>query len=149
MILDQLRHADRYAALHRRFATALEFLRKPQIGELTSGRHAIDGDDLFVIIEKVEGRGREQARVEYHRRYIDIQFLVSGDEQIGWISTGDCRTRLQPYDPQRDVGFFADSPAAWLTLQPGMLAIFFPEDGHAPLAGSGVAHKAIIKVAIE
>lgn len=149
MILDRLERADRYARLHRRFATALEFLRKPEIGEISCGRHAIDGEDLFVIIEKVDGRGRDAARVEFHRRYIDIQFLVSGCEQIGWISTDDCGTTLQPYDSQSDFGLYADAPVTWLTLQPGMLAIFFPEDGHAPLAGTGSAHKAIVKVAVE
>lgn len=149
MILDHLERADRYAGLHGRFATALEYLRKPQIAEISSGRHAIDGDDLFIIIEKVEGRGRELARVEYHRRYIDIQFVISGMEQIGWISIDDCQQSLQPYDLQTDVGFYAEPPVTWFTLQPGTLAIFFPEDGHAPLAGSGPAHKAIVKIAVE
>lgn len=149
MVLDRIERADRYAGLHRRFATALEYLRKPEIGEISSGRHAIDGDNLFVIIEKVEGRGRDAAPVEYHRRYIDIQFLISGSEQIGWISIDDCRTSLQPYDAERDFGLYADPPVSWFTLQPGTLAIFFPEDGHAPLAGTGLAHKAIVKVAID
>ncbi|WP_164102753.1 YhcH/YjgK/YiaL family protein [Candidatus Laterigemmans baculatus] len=149
MILDRLERADRYVRLHRQFAAALEFLRKPELAEISSGRHAIDGEQLFVIIEQVDGRGRDGARVEYHRRYIDIQYLIGGTEQIGWISTDDCHTSEQPYDPQSDFGLYADAPSTWLTLEPGMLAIFFPEDGHAPLAGSGSAHKAIVKVAVD
>lgn len=149
MILDQLQHAHRYAGLHGRFAAAFEYLRRPELGQMANGRYAIDGDDLFVIVERVEGRGREAARVECHQQYIDIQFVIGGTEQIGWIPTEGCRSASQSYDPQRDVGFYDDLPATWLCLPAGTFAIFFPEDGHAPLAGSGPAHKAVIKVAVE
>lgn len=149
MIVDRLQHAERYAELHGRFAAAFEYLRRPEIGEMANGRYAIDGDDLFVIVERLEGRGRDGARVEYHRQYIDIQFVIDGTEQIGWIPTTDCRSGAQPYDPQRDVGFYADAPATWLSLPSGTFAIFFPEDSHAPLAGSGPVHKAVVKVAVE
>lgn len=149
MILDSLEAADRYAALHPRFKEALDYLRRPGLAEMDEGRHAIDEDRLWVIIERVEGRGREAARLEFHRRHIDIQYVISGEEQIGWMPTGDCHQLRQPYDMQRDVGFFDDRPGTWLAMPAGMLAIFYPQDAHAPLAGNGPAHKAVIKVLID
>ena len=149
MILDTLDSADRYAALHPRFKEALDYLRRDDLRQLPDGRHAIDEDRLWVIIERIHGRGREAARLEAHQRHIDIQFVVDGEEQIGWMPTGDCRQIDQPYDMQRDVGFFGDTPRTWLTMRAGTLAVFYPEDAHAPLAGRGSAHKAVIKVLID
>lgn len=149
MILDRLQHAPRYTKLHGQFAAAFEYLRGPELAKMANGRYPIDGDDLFVIIERVEGRGRDGARAEFHRQYIDIQYVIGGTEEIGWIPTADCQTVAQPYDAQRDVGFFDDVPATWLSLPAGAFAVFFPEDGHAPLAGWRQVHKAIVKVAVE
>ena len=149
MILDTLEAADRYAALHPRFSEALDYLRQPGLASLEQGRHAIDEDRLWVIIERIEGRGRDAARLEFHRRHIDIQYVVAGEERIGWMPTGDCHQLRQPYDMQRDVGFFDDTPSTWLAMPAGTLAIFYPQDAHAPLAGSGPAHKAVIKVLID
>lgn len=149
MILDRLQNAPRYAGLHGRFAAGFEYLRRQEFAEMANGRYSIDGDELFVIVERVEGRGRDGARVEYHRQYIDVQYVIGGSEEIGWMPTGDCQRVSQAYDLQRDVGFYDDVPATWLSLPAGSFAVFFPEDGHAPLAGWGQVHKAILKVAVE
>jgi len=148
MILDRLAAADRYAALHPAFKAAFEFLRRPGAAALPPGRIELDGPRLYVAIDHKDGRGREGARLEAHRKYIDIQFTVAGDEVIGWRPAADCTRRAVPYDPEKDIEFFADAPETWLAVPPGTFAIFFPEDGHAPLAGSGPVRKLIVKVAL-
>lgn len=147
MVIDVLAQADRYASLHPSFAQAFAFLRSAGLLALPAGRHAIDGDRIYVSIDDVSGRMREEARLEYHRAHIDIQLTLSGDEQIGWMPLSACRVPEGAFDPARDVGFYRDRPATWLTLPPDTFAIFFPEDAHAPLAGSGAVRKAIVKVA--
>jgi YhcH/YjgK/YiaL family protein len=147
VILDTLANSGAYVALHPLFAPAFEFLRATDLRSLASGRHAIDGDRLFVSIDHVEGRGRAAARLEAHRRYIDIQLTVDGFEEIGWRPLSTCRIP-SPFDPGRDIGFFDDPPETWLALPSGHFAVFFPDDAHAPLAGDGPLVKAVVKVSM-
>ena len=158
MVIDTLANCDRYRSLHPEFAKAFEFLAHADWAELASGsvnaerhsvRHAIDGDLMYVSIDHVEARGRHGARLEAHRRHIDIQFTIEGHEEIGWQPLSGCSQPDGAFDAERDVGFFSDSPETWLSLPAGAFAIFFPDDAHAPLAGRGTVKKAIVKIAIE
>ena len=90
MILATLTNADRYAALHPLFPHAFEFIRNTDLLALAPGRYPIIGDELFVIVESVPGRTRTDAKLEVHRRYIDIQ-LVLGTDEMGWKALADCR----------------------------------------------------------
>jgi len=146
MVLDTLAHAHRYLALHPAFARAFEFLRQTDLKALAAGRHAIDGDNLYVSIDQKDGRGREGARLEAHRAYIDIQFTIDGEEEIGWMPLAECRQPAGAFDDKKDIIFFDDRPMTWLAVPPGRFAIFFPDDAHAPLAGRGLLSKAIVKV---
>src|SRR4029453_14356082 len=87
MILDTFAQAHRYAALHPGFAGAFAFLKKTDLKSLEPGRHVIDGDRLWMIVDHKDGRGREGARLEAHRAHIDIQFTFEGNEEIGWGPT--------------------------------------------------------------
>ena len=147
MVLDTLVQSGRYAGLHPSFARAFTFLRTADLASLPPGRHDIDGDRMYVSIDHVEGRGREGARLEAHRRYIDIQLTIDGDEEIGWSPLASCE-HPTPFDAAKDAGFFDDRPGAWLAVPRGTFAIFFPQDAHAPLAGHGRLKKAIVKVAV-
>jgi YhcH/YjgK/YiaL family protein len=149
MILDTLAEAARYAVLHAGFARAFTFLRETDVAALPAGRHPIDGDRIYVSIDHKEGRGRDGARLEAHRRYIDIQFTIDGEEEIGWVPLAACGAACGAgYDENRDIAFFERQPATWLGVPQGTFAIFFPEDAHAPLGGRGLLKKAIVKVAV-
>jgi biofilm protein TabA len=149
MILDELSAARRYAKLHPGFQLGFDFLARTDLAQLDGGRHEIDGDRVFALINRDPGRGRAGARLEAHRKYIDIQFLVDGREEIGWRPTHTCSELSQPYDESRDVMFFADAPLTWIELPTSRFMIFYPEDAHAPLAASGDNVKAVIKVAVD
>lgn len=147
MVLDDLSNAQRYIALHSQFAAAFEYLHSRRLAELPEGRHEIDGERLFVLVARSPGKGREAARLECHRRYIDIQVTIEGQEEIGWRELGECRQIDEPYVDERDIAFYADRPETWLVMPPGKFAIFYPHDAHAPLAGRGEVFKAVVKVA--
>jgi biofilm protein TabA len=158
MVLDQLGAHDRYLALNPAFARAFEFLTRADWARLFPAsieepgyhsRHAIDGERMYVSIDLVQGRGHEGARLEAHRRYIDIQLTIEGHEEIGWKPIGDCTSTAVAFDAEKDITFFHDPPVAWLPVPAGRFAIFFPEDAHAPLGGRGLLKKAIVKIAVE
>ena len=146
MIVDQLEHAKRYRALHPGFAGGFDFLHRPDLASLPDGRYDIDGDRVFALVARDQGRGRPKSPLESHRRYADIQFIIGGQDCIGWLPTAACERVSQAYDPDTDLGFYYDRPQTWLEMAEGTFAIFFPEDAHAPLATNGLIHKAIVKI---
>jgi YhcH/YjgK/YiaL family protein len=148
MILDTLSNAETYIVLHTGFKKAFGFLRRDDLDSLNTGKHQIEGDNVYALIQKGAGKLREDALLEAHRSYIDIQFLIDGNERTGWKSRGDCRTAQTTYNDERDIEFFSDQPQTYLVLSPAMFAIFFPGDAHAPMISDGPLHKCVVKVRI-
>ena len=103
---------------------------------------------MYLSIDHAQGRGREGARLEAHRRYIDIQYTIEGNEEIGWMPLATAGSPANPYDDTRDIVFFDRRPTTWLAVPEGTFAVFFPHDAHAPLGGRGALKKAIMKVAV-
>lgn len=148
MIFSTLSQSSRYAALHPLFPRAFEFIRNTDLLALASGRYPLVGEDLFVIVENVAGRTREAAKLECHRRYIDIQLVLDGVDEMGWKPLADCTRPVSDYSAEKDIQFFRDAPASWIATPAGAFCIFFPEDAHAPLVGAGNIRKAIFKIAV-
>jgi YhcH/YjgK/YiaL family protein len=149
MILDRLESAARYAALHEGFPAAFDFLRQTDLARLAPGRHELRGDRLFALVEHVTGRGRECAKLEVHRQYIDIQLALVAPDLIGWRGRAACACVEREFDTEKDCELLGDEPEAWITLAPGSFLILFPEDAHAPLAAEGPLHKVVVKVAVK
>jgi YhcH/YjgK/YiaL family protein len=149
MILDNLSQRGRFRHLHPGFAAAFDFAAAHDLGSLPPGRHVIDGDRLYLSIDHTDGRGRGGAKLESHRRYIDIQITIDGREEIGWRPLDHCHEPVAAFDEQRDIRFYADAPESWVAMPPGRFAVFFPDDAHAPLAGVGSIKKAVFKIAVE
>lgn len=148
MIFDILANADRYAALHPLFPRAFAFLRETDLMALAPGRYPIEGESLFAIVEEANGRSRREARLECHRRYIDIQLVLTGIDEMGWKPVRDCHEPVADYSDKRDIRFFQDEPASWIATPPGAFCVFFPEDAHAPLVGTGSIRKLVLKIAV-
>jgi YhcH/YjgK/YiaL family protein len=147
MILDTFDHAERYANLHPGFREAFDFLGRTDLAALPSGRHAIDGDRLFVLVQEQDGLGIERAKLEAHRTYIDIQFTIRGREQIGWMPVARCREPEEDFDAARDIIFYRDRADTWIVVPAASFAVFFPQDAHAPMGGTGAIKKAVVKIA--
>lgn len=149
MILDNLDRADCYVALHPLFAQAFAWLRSADLAALAPGRHAIDGERLFAIVEACPGRTREEAKLECHRRYIDIQLVCEGVDAMGWRPLAACALPRTDYDAARDIRFFDDEPASWIATPAGAFCLFFPDDAHAPLVSAGFIRKVVVKIAAD
>lgn len=116
--------------------------------DLPDGGVEIDGERIHAGVMRRSGKPADEARVETHRRYIDIQYVVDGKDRIGWMSVSDCRKPMG-YNGEKDVEFYADRPDLWFDLSAGQFAIFFPHDAHAPMANEGrPIVKIVVKVAV-
>ncbi|WP_028587814.1 YhcH/YjgK/YiaL family protein [Desulfocurvus vexinensis] len=149
MIQDEFAMAGLYAALNPGLARAFAFLDQPGLAGLPEGRHPIDGQRSWAVVARGAGRSRAQAHLEVHDRYIDVQCVLAGVDHMGWKPRRACVLPREPFDPARDVGFFADEPDAWLDVRAGQFAILFPHDAHMPLVCPGPVHKVILKVALD
>ena len=148
MIFSSLTNADRYASLHPLFTRAFDYIRNTDLHSLAPGRYDIVGDDLFAIVEHAPGRTRAEAKLECHRRYIDIQFVLEGVDEMGWKSLPDCHKPVEDYNSEKDIRFFNDAAATWIATPPDHFCIFFPEDAHAPLVSTGKIRKVVFKIAV-
>jgi len=148
MIFSSLSQSGRYAALHPLFPHVFEYIRNTDLLSLAPGIYHIVGDDLFAIVEHVPGRTRAEAKLECHRRYIDIQLVLEGEDEMGWKALADCFDPVSDYSDEKDIRFFRDAPASWVAVPSGHFCIFFPEDAHAPLVSTENIRKVIFKVAV-
>jgi len=148
MILDTLNNIDRYASLHPLFPRAIAYIRDTDFSTLAVGVHPIIAEQLFVIVEEAQGRSREVAQLECHRKYIDIQLVLEGTDEMGWKPLADCQQPVSEYSAAKDIQFFTDTADAWISTPANAYCIFFPQDAHAPLVGTGKIRKVIFKIAV-
>ena len=120
----------------------------PAVCTYLPGKYAIDGDDLYIVISEGLLRPEQEAPLEAHDRYIDVQIplRVRGEERFGWRPRERCILPRGEFDEAADIVFFDDKPSCYVSLHPGEFVVFFPEDAHAPLIGSGNVRKAILKI---
>ena len=150
MILDQLANAAIYEKLHAGFSSAFYFLRKTDLATMSEGRYAIDGERIFAIVQTYDTKPLADGLLEVHQRYIDIQFLITGEELIGYAPLAD-QTIRTPYDAEKDIAFL-EGTSEPVRVQQGQFAIFFPHDAHMPGRTTGEparVRKVVIKIAVK
>ena len=148
MIIDNLSNANTYFSLHPLFKKAFEYLNTLDLKQLEAGSTQLQDDALKVSVIKTKMKTKLEAKLETHQKYIDIQIPIEQKETFGWRSLSNLKDSEKEYDPVNDIEFFNDEPSTYFTLLPGEFAIFFPEDGHAPLIGKGDTKKIIVKIAV-
>lgn len=146
MIIDKLENLKNYASVNPLFPKVVEFLQQNDIYAMEPGKYEIQGKDLFVNIQMAKGKTPDEAVIETHNKMIDIQIPLTAAETFGYTQ----REQLPyvPYNEEKDITKIPDLASdSYVTCQPGMMAIFFPQDGHAPcIAGVPELKKAIFKV---
>ncbi|MBF9254634.1 YhcH/YjgK/YiaL family protein [Pontibacter sp. 172403-2] len=148
MILDKLANASRYTCMHPLFEEAFRFLLEADLQHLPTGKHSIKGDELFAILSEATGITEQDAKLEVHRRYIDIQYTVSGTDHMGWKDLAQCAAPSDPYTEVRDAAFFPDKTPNWFDVPAGSFTIFYPDDAHAAMITEDKVRKVVLKVAV-
>ncbi|MFV0332137.1 MAG: YhcH/YjgK/YiaL family protein [Dysgonomonas sp.] len=146
MIIDKLDNSKKYEDLHPLFKQAFDYLKSVDFSKAETGKTELKGKDLFLMVSDSDLKTADNAKLEVHNKYIDIQLPVSKPETFGWTSRADLQQETEPFNEERDIQFFIDKAETFITAHPGNFLIFFPEDGHAPCIGEGQVRKVVVKI---
>ena len=153
MIVADLDHAVQQANLTEPLREAFEFLRRTRGTDLPDGRTEIDGTKVYVLVQSYQTRAENaNPTFEAHQKYIDVQYLVSGKEIIGWAPLDRVSTTV-PYDKEGDalLGKVSGEYTP-VHMAAGQLVVLYPSDAHAPGLADGepnLAKKIIVKVSAD
>jgi biofilm protein TabA len=150
MIYDTFEHAGNYFSKDSLLYKAIIYAKELD-PEISDGRYDVQGEDMFSLVMTYETSPAEERRFEAHKKYIDVQVILSGEETIG-VTLENNLDPLEKYSKENDV-IFLESPkdSSVLTMKPGYFAVFFPHDIHRPnclLREAQQTRKAVIKVKI-
>ncbi len=135
-----------------RWDKAFAFLKNNDLSKLENKRYDIDNDNVYAPVSEYMSKEDSVARFEAHRKYIDIQYVVSGKELIAISPLAENKGILQPYNPEKDIEFVTIDPVVNHSATPATFFIFFPDDAHRPGVKDGesaMVKKVVIKVRID
>ena len=148
MIVDRIENSNAYP-LGKAWQTAFEFLSalKPDVEDK---KYHIQGTDIFAMVSSYKTRLAGVAQFEAHRKYVDIQTVLSGSEEIGWLPVGGLLTK-QPYNASKDIEFYhhPDVNYTRINVSPGTFVVLFPRDAHQPSLMVGNTPESVKKVVIK
>lgn len=146
MIIDQLTNLHKYAGINPLFDNVVRFITEHDLNQLPEGKHTIVEGEAFVNITRTAGKTHRQAALEYHRKMIDIQVPLTAEETFGYTPTE--QLPQAPFDEAKDIAKLPGvTPQTYVKVAPGQMAVFFPQDGHAPcISEAADFKKAIFKI---
>ncbi len=129
MIVDVLKNKELYYGIHKNIKPAMEFIEKAVAENLEVGRYELDGKNLFALVQEYDSK--TDAKWEYHRKYIDIQFIVSGKEIITWDNIKNVPDGVE-YNEEKDIAKFDMDGGTDVVMEAGYYSILYPQDLHQP-----------------
>lgn len=133
MIVDTLNNMNFYEKLLPQLIEVAGFIRDHNEGAtLDRSMYSIVDDEVFALIQEYDTKDKQAIRWETHRKYVDVQFILKGEEAIGYAPF-ESLSPLEDFSAEKDIGFYTGPKLYTNTiLTEGMFAIFFPGEGHLP-----------------
>ena len=131
------------------WTAVFDFLRK-DLKTMEVGKYNLVGDQVFAMISEYTTKTLEDAKWEAHRKYIDLQYLIEGEEKMGVLPLS-AAVSAEKYDAEKDLIFYGDHDGEYFTANPTMFFLFFPDDVHRPgiqLEREAPVKKLVIKIAV-
>ena len=148
MIIDKLINSEKYECLHKNFKEVFDYIKSHNLLTMECGKYELKNNEVFFNLQEYETKPTQ--KLEAHKKYIDIQVLVSGKEYMGYTNINNTSI-LEEYDVEKDV-MFLDGDVDKLIADNTMFLIFYPEDAHMPALSAGenkTVKKVIFKILIK
>ena len=126
---------------------AFLFLKEHDLATITNGKYPVDGDNVTASVTEDLSKDYEKTNWESHRKYIDLQYVIAGEEVIGVYPSAKA-TVTKEYDEKKDVVNYAAEGKLYHSI-PGAFFLFFPSDAHRPNitpGGNKVVKKIVLKI---
>jgi YhcH/YjgK/YiaL family protein len=149
MILDSLENYQLYSSINERIAKGFDFLLHTDLDAIPSGKHDIEGDTIFALVQEYQTKPLAECKLESHKNYIDIQYVIRGEEFMG-VTTKNNQKILEVNEDKDNT--FYEGTTSLVRVSKGMFTIFFPDDLHQPCVQTELASevkKVVIKVLIQ
>ena len=152
MVFDNLKNCENYYGINKNMGKAFDFIKKAVAENLPAEKYEIDGKELYAIVQEYTTKSIETAKFEGHQNYIDIQFIMSGNEIIK-VKDIDAMTSKVPYNPEKDLEFYEDTDDCTVgAITAGEYGIFMPQDIHmpglSPKSGATEVKKIVVKIRV-
>ena len=126
MVIDKIENLKQYVSLSPLLPQVIDFLVSVDLSALETGRIVIDDDKIFANIEEILPKKKEDALLETHDKYIDLQIPLTGIEIMGYRARAELP--VVTYDSGKDISFYESLPMSYFTVKPGMFVLFFPHN---------------------
>ena len=147
MVLDRLENTYLYENLSENFRMVFHYLQKNDLKKLAVGKYTLE-NGVYFMVQQYATKPVEAGKWEAHRKYIDIQLVLDGNERIGYAPITGLE-EATAYEEEADVQFF-EGEGSLLQVPGGSFCIFFPEDAHMPgIRGTDNVPKIVVKIPVE
>lgn len=151
MISSSIYAKDDFGKYPKAIQTALDYLRSNDFTKMETGVYEIQGKDIYAQVMDAQTGDISEKRPEVHEKYIDVQFLASGKERLGFTpDTG--KYEVEERFDDRDLIFYKSvENEGFIEAVPGCFNIFFPADVHRPAVASKepmTIRKVVVKVSV-
>ena len=150
MIVDCIENSYQYKNINERINLAFEYIRSTDLTDIKTGKYAIDGDTIYASISEYHTKNNTESMPEAHQKYIDVQYIIKGEELIGYAPLYDQEIAVE-YAEANDIAFY-NAEVSYVKLVEGMFMILFPGDLHQPcikVDNSTYVKKVVVKVKID
>jgi biofilm protein TabA len=148
MIFDKIENINLYAGINAHFKDAIAWLQDTDLTNISKGKHVINGEELFALVNQYHTKEESQCIAESHKKYIDLQYMFHGSEKIAFSMLFNQKATNE-YNPVTDALFYIPENMNYLILQENCFAVFFPVDIHMPsimIHNSLPVKKIVIKI---
>lgn len=110
----------------------VDFLEEFQKSDMATGRYDIHGDDLFAAVSRYDTQPNVERQFENHKKYIDLQIVLEGKEEIHWADTATLTMVSEEFSKGGDIAFYVGESMGYILLGGSQCAVLFEEDAHMP-----------------
>lgn len=148
MLISSIKNYQNILNFFPQLNIVFDFIIKNISAKTADGKYYIT-EEIYVDVQNCLPKPKKEQVLEKHKKYIDLQYVISGKEKIGWKFFDKSFKVLKKYSSKKDIAFYSNSPDAFINLKKGEFAIFFPEDTHAPLCCEKQVKKCVVKIPVK